>query len=70
MWPLADCPRTHLQVLMLDSDNLPLTDPTYLFSEPAYKASGSLFWPDFWYALLCQALGLAAVGQACPCANA
>ena len=38
------------QVLMLDSDNLPLADPTYLFSEPLFKASGCLFWPDFWCA--------------------
>lgn len=33
---------------MLDADNLPLADPSYLFQEPAFAANGSLFWPDFW----------------------
>ena len=37
-----------VQVLMLDSDNLPLVDPTYLFASKEYSGSGSLFFPDWW----------------------
>lgn len=36
------------QVLVLDADNLPLTDPTFLFDSPEFAESGNLFWPDFW----------------------
>ncbi|CAK0732562.1 hypothetical protein CVIRNUC_000148 [Coccomyxa viridis] len=35
------------EVLMLDSDNTPLVDPTTLFEEPSYLATGNAFWPDF-----------------------
>jgi hypothetical protein len=37
-----------LQVLLLDSDNTPLADPTYLFESAAFAASGNLLWLDFW----------------------
>ena len=37
-----------MQVLMLDSDNLPLRDPEYLFRAPEYQAGGALFWSDWW----------------------
>ncbi len=33
---------------MLDSDNLPLRNPEYLFGSPEYLQSGSLFFPDWW----------------------
>jgi hypothetical protein len=36
------------EVLLLDSDNLPLLDPAYLFQDPLYQQHGNLFWPDFW----------------------
>ncbi|RCI02096.1 hypothetical protein CU098_003720, partial [Rhizopus stolonifer] len=36
------------QVLYLDSDNVPVQDPTFLFDTPEYQNSGALFWPDFW----------------------
>ncbi|KAF0698271.1 Aste57867_11102 [Aphanomyces stellatus] len=36
------------QVLLLDADNLPVRDPSYLFDEPLFKTHGALFWPDFW----------------------
>jgi len=35
-------------VLYLDSDNIPLKDPSSLFDTPAFIATGALFWPDFW----------------------
>lgn len=35
-------------VIMLDSDNTPLTDPTPLLDSPAFRTHGSILWPDFW----------------------
>lgn len=35
-------------VLFLDSDNLPVRDPTYLFESPEFVRTGAVFWPDFW----------------------
>ncbi|KAI9260623.1 mannosyltransferase putative-domain-containing protein [Phascolomyces articulosus] len=36
------------QVLYLDSDNTPTRDPSFLFETSAFKATGAMFWPDFW----------------------
>ena len=36
------------QVVMLDSDNLPLRNPEYLFQSREYLSSGSLFFSDWW----------------------
>jgi hypothetical protein len=36
------------EVLYLDSDNVPVRDPAFLFTIPSYKSTGALFWPDFW----------------------
>jgi hypothetical protein len=41
---VARCPFA--EVLFLDADNLPLRDPTFLFEEPPYQATGAVFWPD------------------------
>lgn len=38
---------TFREVLLLDADNVPVLDPTYLFDEPEYLATGAAFWPDF-----------------------
>ena len=35
------------EILLLDADNCPTADPTYLFDEPAYLATGAVFWPDY-----------------------
>lgn len=35
-------------VLLLDADNLPARDPTYLFEEPEFLRTGAIFWPDYW----------------------
>ncbi|GAA6064395.1 hypothetical protein JCM10212_004234 [Sporobolomyces blumeae] len=35
------------EVLYLDSDNIVVTDPTYLFDSPLYKRFGAVLWPDF-----------------------
>ncbi|EEY63806.1 uncharacterized protein PITG_02294 [Phytophthora infestans T30-4] len=35
-------------VLWLDSDNIPVRDPTYLFESSEFIQHGAMFWPDFW----------------------
>jgi hypothetical protein len=35
------------EVLLLDADNVPVADPTYLFDTPQFKETGAIFWPDF-----------------------
>ncbi|KAF0696003.1 Aste57867_13216 [Aphanomyces stellatus] len=37
------------QVLLLDCDNIPLHDPTYLFDSVAFVTHGAIFWPDLWH---------------------
>jgi len=34
-------------VLLLDADNVPVRDPTFLFEGREFRDSGALFWPDF-----------------------
>lgn len=34
------------EVLMLDADNIPVRDPTFLFDHPAFAEHGAIFWPD------------------------
>ena len=34
------------ELLLLDSDNIPLLDPASLFESPIYKEYGTIFWPD------------------------
>jgi len=34
------------EVLLLDADNVPARDPTYLFNDKAYTRPGAFFWPD------------------------
>ncbi|KAF1326941.1 Vesicle transport protein, partial [Globisporangium splendens] len=36
-------------ILFLDTDNVPVKDPTYLFSLPEFQETGAMFWPDFWH---------------------
>src|SRR5665213_178283 len=35
------------EVLLLDADNVPVVDPTFLFDTPEYRRHGAIFWPDF-----------------------
>ena len=35
------------EVLLLDADNVPVIDPSFLFESPEYKEMGAIFWPDF-----------------------
>jgi ADP-heptose:LPS heptosyltransferase len=35
------------EVLLLDADNVPVVDPTFLFDTPQYLEHGAVFWPDF-----------------------
>ncbi|HQT64786.1 MAG: hypothetical protein B7Z75_06470 [Acidocella sp. 20-57-95] len=48
-WALKPFAVTHArfaEVLSLDADALPLTDPQIVFEWPEYKEHGALFWPD------------------------
>ena len=42
-----DCNRLQ-SVLLLDTDNFAITDPSYLFDLPEFQETGAIFWPDFW----------------------
>ncbi|MCW3084631.1 MAG: hypothetical protein JWP12_1997 [Bacteroidetes bacterium] len=49
-WPLKTYALLHTsftEVLLLDSDNVPVRDPSFLFDDASYKKTGALFWPDF-----------------------
>jgi hypothetical protein len=49
-WPLKIRALMHskfAEVIMLDADNVPLSDPSFLFSSSAYRSTGALFWHDF-----------------------
>lgn len=35
------------EVLLLDADNVPARDPTFLFDTAEFRRSGAVFWPDF-----------------------
>ncbi|KAK1943188.1 hypothetical protein P3T76_005825 [Phytophthora citrophthora] len=37
------------RVLFLDADNVPVRDPSFLFSSTEFTANGAVFWPDFWH---------------------
>jgi ADP-heptose:LPS heptosyltransferase len=34
------------EVLLMDADNVPLVDPTFLFDSPEYRQTGVILWPD------------------------
>ncbi len=35
------------EVLLLDADNCPVRDPSFLFDAPQYRKTGAAFWPDY-----------------------
>ena len=35
------------EVLLLDADNVPVTNPEFLFDTPEFKETGAVFWPDY-----------------------
>ncbi|ETN02682.1 hypothetical protein PPTG_15441 [Phytophthora nicotianae INRA-310] len=37
------------RVLFLNADNIPVRDPTFLFSSLEFENNGAIFWPDFWH---------------------
>ncbi|ETI55293.1 hypothetical protein F443_02034 [Phytophthora nicotianae P1569] len=37
------------RVLFLDADNVPVRDPSFLFSSLEFLQTGAIFWPDFWH---------------------
>lgn len=44
VWSIMRCPFR--EVLFLDSDQVPIADPTYLFDELEYQRTGAVLWPD------------------------
>ena len=36
------------EILFLDADSFPRSDPEYMFQEPLYVKHGAVFWPDMW----------------------
>lgn len=46
--PLALLHSDLEDILLLDSDNCPVKDPSFLFDTSEFKETGSLFWPDYW----------------------
>lgn len=38
------------ELLVIDADNTPIRDPTYLFNTAPYREAGAIFWPDFEWA--------------------
>jgi hypothetical protein len=34
------------EAMLLDADNVPVRDPSYLFADPGYERHGAMFWPD------------------------
>ncbi|GAQ91128.1 hypothetical protein KFL_007310050 [Klebsormidium nitens] len=46
--PLAILHSAFEEVLFLDADNIPISDPAALFRSAQYLTTGALFWPDFW----------------------
>lgn len=46
--PLALLHSDLEDILLLDSDNCPVKDPSFLFETKAFKDTGSIFWPDYW----------------------
>jgi hypothetical protein len=43
-YSLLHCPFE--QALLLDADNVPVRDPTFLFDSPPFRRTGAVFWPD------------------------
>ena len=35
------------ETLLLDADNVPVSDPSYLFDDPEFRRTGAIFWPDY-----------------------
>lgn len=35
------------EVLLLDADNMPVTNPEFLFDSPEFRRNGAVFWPDY-----------------------
>ena len=45
-YALLHCPFR--EALLLDSDNVPVVNPEFLFDTPPFREAGAVFWPDYW----------------------
>ncbi|OQR98524.1 hypothetical protein ACHHYP_08445 [Achlya hypogyna] len=46
--PYAVYYSSYDNVLLLDADNIPVRDPSYLFDDETFLREGAVFWPDYW----------------------
>jgi len=46
--PLAVLYSAFEEVLFIDSDNICVSDPSFLFDDLNYIKTGTIFWPDYW----------------------
>jgi len=44
--PFAILHSSFREVLLIDADNVPIADPSFLFDTTQYTETGALFWPD------------------------
>jgi hypothetical protein len=44
-YSILHCPFR--EVLLLDSDNVPVLNPEFLFDTPEFRETGAIFWPDY-----------------------
>ncbi len=45
--PFAMLHSSFKEVMLLDADNVPVIDPTFLFDAAEYAGTGAIFWPDY-----------------------
>lgn len=45
--PYACLHSPYKEVMLLDADNVPLTNPDYLFETAEFRETGAVFWPDY-----------------------
>jgi hypothetical protein len=45
--PFAIIHSKFKEVMLLDADNVPVKDPSFLFDCEAYRETGAIFWPDY-----------------------
>lgn len=46
--PYAVLHSAFREVLLIDADNAPVRDPSFLFDSEEFLEHGALFWPDYW----------------------
>lgn len=45
---LVEATKRFDELLLVDSDNVPVRDPAFLFDSVEFQELGAVFWPDYW----------------------